>query len=419
MANEENFRKTNLTRGMYLKIALYIEKNAEGYINQNNAQLVASIVAPFRDHNHDFLTVAFDCAENSEAINEARYELLGFIEKHFRYKNDFGFDDFEHVLYFEKFLPKYVIDRFKAVFDRVRYSILLMAFVVCFLKQCVGKRESFEIHSLSDLERLEFEDCSVFRGQSNENWRLVPSALRGESANCVYDLKTYRQRIDSFGLKRKYEQLIQQRPDEEAYFQCAFLQHACSFSPLIDFSKSKIAAVSFSLSNTSSFGEFHSIPSALFVCRYYKNKGKLGVKTLNVLSDIETFLEKDLKIYNIYKDNLCFGEEIRFENSSETIVIDSLSGIIDKLMPRICFIDHPTNDRMKYQKGLFLCFYGCINLGGRIFYELSPFFEMIKLAISPTDKNRFLLAISKDHPEFDSNHILNPYLIFREGERTE
>lgn len=73
----------------------------------------------------------------------------------------------------------------------------------------------------------------------------------------------------------------------------------------------------------------------------------------------------------------------------------------------------PVNDRMKYQKGVFICFYNCIALKTRICYELNEDIDLNKNIIKTSDKVDILKGIYNSI-KYDQEHLLNPYLIFTE-----
>ena len=77
-------------------------------------------------------------------------------------------------------------------------------------------------------------------------------------------------------------------------------------------------------------------------------------------------------------------------------------------------IDIPTNDRMVYQKGLFVAFTNCVSLKGRIFCELNQNLNFIQLSINPEIKDNIRKEIYEKYRDYDINHLMDPYLIFKE-----
>ena len=394
---------------LYENIDKYIQQKVDEYIVYRDALYISSIIAQFDNQDHYSLQTAFNEKRNQELINKARKNIMDFIEIDFE-KDEFELESIECAVYFEDSFLDFIIEENEKEFDRIKYCILLVAFVDFFLDNIKAFPEVYFIKQLKDVNNFKVGSNCFYRGQSNEKWRLLPSSLRSETKTCIYNLNMYLESLKKYNLENKYEKYIKYCTDESIYYKCAFFQHACAFSPLIDFSKSDIVAASFSLINKSSIGYYNNISSSLYV--YIINNPE--PKILRSISDIESFLFHDYKLYYIDKQQLYFGEKILFNNSSEILIFDSIEKIVKLLVPSICFIDLPTNDRMKYQKGLFLCFYNCIVLGGHIYYELSNNFKMIKLIIKPEDKDNILDEIRRETPEYDSNHILDPYQIFRE-----
>ena len=108
-----------------------------------------------------------------------------------------------------------------------------------------------------------------------------------------------------------------------------------------------------------------------------------------------------------------------YERSGKRIVkseitFKSYGDIYRELTPSYVIFDIKSNDRMKYQSGVFLMFYQCVSLQDRIYYEFNPYFSLVKTYIRKSNKHFVLSEIFNNYREHDLNHLMDPYLIFKE-----
>ena len=99
---------------------------------------------------------------------------------------------------------------------------------------------------------------------------------------------------------------------------------------------------------------------------------------------------------------------------AKEIRITSIPVLYNLLKPEYKIITCATNDRMYYQAGVFICFYNCIVLKDKIFYELIPDISISKGIIPHNDKRKILGDIYTNYREKDPEHLMNPYLLFNE-----
>lgn len=213
------------------------------------------------------------------------------------------------------------------------------------------------------------------------------------------------------GSEAKYNQLIRCE-DRNAYSKYAFMQHARSFSPLIDLTYSKEIATSFALSNSNNVNTFRNIDAAIFEIKI----NNCEQNTFKDESEARLFLKNDfnLKIINDDYFILCHKYSLKkYGGKLESICIKSFKELFKALTPKYKIFQIYTNDRMKYQKGLFLCFYDCICLKDFIVYDLIDDFEIIEFTIPFEIKNTILKKIY-EHRRYDPEHLMNPYLFFQE-----
>lgn len=137
---------------------------------------------------------------------------------------------------------------------------------------------------------------------------------------------------------------------EHMYEICAFAQHYCDFSPLIDFTKSLYPSLSFALKDRTEFED----DIILYV---------LELKDFDdYTNDINTANEW-LKNFSVYVS--CFNDEDIKKTVKDMFASKHLPPIPDDFRkhleyissnpaPKARLIDVPTNTRMKFQQGVFL-----------------------------------------------------------------
>ncbi len=238
-----------------------------------------------------------------------------------------------------------------------------------------------------------------YRGQSNYKYGLIPSIYRNLDYNGIISKETLEKLYYDSGLLEKYTRLINDVPIGVNYPFAAFMQHSAAYSPLLDFTTNRdIATV------------FATAPYDMNYNDYCNNDASLFI--LNWNQSIEATTEfLDFSNHNIqfYKSKLKFDSQI-FGKPLYLCNID------DFLVKTHCCI-LPTNDRMKYQKGLFLYFEKCVIANGILFFPYQQgLIEKIKIPSNDKLKSKKELykQITTSNPEIGIEHLLNPYLYFTE-----
>ena len=201
---------------------------------------------------------------------------------------------------------------------------------------------------------------------------------------------------------------------ENKFNKYSFIQHACSYSPFVDFTKSPIIAASFALSNVSKLNDFIN-HDACIICMKFGNEDK--TKLITDKSEARLFIKNEMRLDIIDSDTFVFGKnyEIAKSNGSiKKICYYTFDELLSRLSPDYKILDIQTNDRMTYQKGLFICFYGCLCLREFIAYELCPDLYLTKIYIKTGNKRSILEDIYKHYRQYDPEHLLDPYLYFNE-----
>lgn len=289
---------------------------------------------------------------------------------------------------------------------------------ILLLSQCTLVRIIIEVNGMENL-KYSLEDiynnhliydnnAYFFRGQTNYEWDLIPSMIRNLNDNVKINMNFFNKKYLTLKLKDKYYEMFGK--DKIDYLFLSFMQHACSYSPFIDFTKSNIIGLSFALSNPNFFNDFTNKNSSLFIVSIDSNE------ILRSEEKINEFLQEEYQLIYLDRKTLGFGENVSFkENEEEKILfLSDFKTIINLLTPKYKLIDLPTNDRMKYQKGVFLVFYGCICANDTIFYQLNNKFKLLKVKINKMNKRIYLEKIYKNYRFYDPEHLMKPYLYFNE-----
>ena len=268
----------------------------------------------------------------------------------------------------------------------------------------IEDKKAFSLFLERAKEMNEFEAWHIwYRGQSNFEWDLIPSFFRGINKKKLVqvDQKYIWQEYNDFGLIDKaYKTIGYSNVD---YNFLSFMQHAVSFSPLIDFTSNPIVATVMGLSDTDNFREHYSNDSALF---------ELGIDEKQVITKRED-VDNVINSYCVYySQTFPFGNTVNLHG--RTISIIDINSLIDALTPQYLLIDIPTNDRMRYQSGKFVLFYDCLIVGKKIYVELAKGMNFTRYKLNKNLKQKkegepFLDGLLKEYPEFSFTNMMNPY----------
>ena len=201
-----------------------------------------------------------------------------------------------------------------------------------------GKRVYFRGERKDDISRPLLPTIfrnkeSLFENENNVN--LV-------NAQFLY---SYYSKLGSFA--EMYEKIIGKEDIDNLFPFLAFAQHYFGISPLIDFSKSPYAALSFALKDRNEYEEDillytleikndEDYTSSIDVANYWLKNYSVLVFRNNAVSDRDIFI-RSLEDY-------------------KTVVKNSKgkSSLLDMNTPRAKLIDVQTNDLIRYQQGVFL-----------------------------------------------------------------
>lgn len=380
---------------------------AEICIDQEDIFGAKKIFPPLAKYNQEELLLAYKDEDNRPLIEEAKQIFLTYASRHYAVRGErgtflFSYQDLESFINNndnDYILRKNIKTKY--------YYLLLTAFVLYFNER---KTILKKYHRYDEIKESNSSN-TFYRGQTNSEWRITPSVLRGLEKNIIFDDNYYFMLLDKHGLEDKYNELIRTSGPNK-YSKYAYMQHSCSCSPFIDFTRKNEIAASFALSNPGNLNDFNNNDSAIYSL-YIQNSLE---HTINDEQEARSFLRKTFRLDIINSSYFILGHNYSLVDSNgkvKNIVITSIKKLLQELTPNFKIFDIPTNDRMKYQKGLFVCFYNCICLKDSVFYELNKDIVLTKSIIKVSDKRTILDSIYKER-KYDQYHLLNPYVYFTE-----
>ena len=288
----------------------------------------------FIKNNYD--RIRLFCEENDLDIS---YDWFDYAIHHY----DMPFSDTNQTKYFAllEFIAK------ATLCDTIEKTIESKANIV------TEKNIDVDVNLINSMVLIDGDNQELwYRGQSNYEWGLLPSFYRNFPYGRKYIPLTIDERYlqkDYFekGLMPKYMDIFD-KTNKIDYDFLAFMQHAVSYSPLIDFTQDSTIAVSFALSNTNSFNDYQNKDSAIFKLYlespksyseyieklnkdfYYKD---LIFQKEHIIKDVKKAndIVRDFKVFVCKKYSI--GAPINGTN------IQSFDQIVDYLTPKFLFFD--------------------------------------------------------------------------------
>lgn len=261
-----------------------------------------------------------------------------------------------------------------------------------------------------------------FRGQADSDWALIPSMIRNldmpgsdgvyldqESFYHLYDENGYSQ-----SLIRKYNVCFPQRtiksPKDIDYEFLSWMQHAASYSPLLDFTTDYAVAATFAL-RANNPNVFLYKDAAIFALDADERKS-----WHEDLEEIDEIISK-MHISSI-KRKIVPGTKMTIKNvlGRERILdFTSCDKIIDELAPSLVVIENPTNARMAKQRGVFLLFYDYTLVNGRMFNFTKMYTTIFKHVIRRGQDKTDLINWRNEKAKAAKLHdLMNPYADFED-----
>lgn len=260
-----------------------------------------------------------------------------------------------------------------------------------------------------------------FRGQTDYSWGLLPSFFRGlDAKNDLYvDASYICHAYNKNGRNLEQEYLTHIGGGvNNLYEMMAFMQHATSCSPLLDFTRDYHIASSFAVSNYDRIHDFNAKDASIYVLETNAQKIIHQEKEINdCLKDYWVLYSKNPIVLGKRMSFLKVDQQGQPMGQREEKTVWTFQAVLDLLKPSFYLIDIPTNDRMKFQKGTFILFTHFLMIGQQIFYNLNPNLYLWKVKIRADNighhkKTAILDDIRQRNRQYQMEYLLDPYSFF-------
>lgn len=346
------------------------------------------------------------CNIDWERVYEAFIYTLTYIND-FCYKNDDcirgDFDLSESVYDILKLAENSVL---RKSFDEKTKFLLLKTHVMLVMFCLTNNPNKYVDELITPDLNLKNQNIGAvyFRGHTNDEYQLIPSMFRylrvpKKDKFLHLNWEEIEKLYKKSGLIAKHKNIFYS--DVVDYDFLAFMQHATSYSPLLDLTSNHIVALSFATTKN----EFVSLET-------YLNKNASIIK---FSLDNNLIIKDKLKEIDVYifqrKLSPCdmIGEKLIFYS------------VPTDFNPSIEFMLSKTNDRMKYQSGLFMYYTFCVIVNGTLLLPYKKC-KIIKYIIPPKaippqvlDKRNIHNRIKSNKSQYDYDHLMNPYKYFSEN----
>jgi hypothetical protein len=339
------------------------------------------------------------------------------VDKTQRHKNQYISDIDSYIEYFKKHFP----EEFKSAEEYSDLNSLLLNPPVCKFDDATIYEVAYckilmllyvvqgYIETDYSNEALIKNPNSYFRGQSNYSYGLLPSIYRDLKYEGVIDYHTLDRMYKDTSFFNKYNHHIE-RISNVNYSFLAFIQHAVAYSPFLDFSEDlNIALIFATTSEGLNYNSYLQTDAGLYSFHPH-----------NTVIPNEN-IDEIIKEHNV---QYC-SKRLNF--ASKIFGKSLLECGIDDFNVELYSFTSPTNDRMKYQKGVFLYFKKCVIVNKELFFPYSCGYitkskipcklNLKKSPKSIPSKEEIYNNIVTHSPSLDINHLLNPYQAFTEYTR--
>lgn len=360
-----------------------------------------------------------DIIKNVLAIPQDRYNdrFKSEVEKLQRDKISYISDCDRYFDYFEKHFP----DEYKESSEYIDFHQLIITKPVCAFQEASLYEVAYckllillyvvqgYIETDIPLSSPKTKSTIYYRGQPDYGYQLLPSLYRGLQGSGIIDFAQLCDMYKKTPFFEKYQNHIEYIPEINYSF-ISFLQHAVSYSPLLDFSENReIALIFATTSEGKNYNAYQHTDAGLYTFYSHEN--------ISSSEDIDSIIKKQQVQYYSGK----------FKVSSTVFEKPLLECDIDDFSVELYSFSAPTNDRMKYQKGVFLYFKKCVIVHGVLFFPYSfGYIAKSKIPCAVTARKSKSIVESKEtiynkivnaNPALDMNHLMNPYFTFGEFTR--
>lgn len=284
-----------------------------------------------------------------------------------------------------------------SLFEFIVYFHVVEHIYLCLLNDAQISSKPIDSFLLDKKSNTDYE--YYFRGQSDWKWSIVPSFCRNINIGGItlVDKAFLDKAYKSARKIEKYENIMNKSFDKNYYEFLSFMQHSIAYSPLVDFTESSYIGLSFALQSNSL--NYYSCDSSLYV---------LKVDRKYIFDSSQT--EKVNYILNHYSFLNIGKNTWLYSVISNPIWINYISGASSTKM---YVINIKTNDRMKYQKGVFVLFDKFILIGDQLIMTDYLKSRFGKIRIDTNDKDRLMKTyIESTHNEY--RYLMDPYLYLNE-----
>lgn len=223
-----------------------------------------------------------------------------------------------------------------------------------------------------------------YRGVSNDKFDLIPTMYRDVSKKHIIIYDDYiKSKYDEEKYKSKYEKVFNNIVNFDEFYE--YMQHSCSYSPLLDFTSDINIAKVFATNYYGNINTYRTNNAAMYLFQndydgQYKSDRQIEIYT-NKLSINSTIFGKPLY--------LCTLDDFRVEYN---------------------ILDNKCNDRMKYQKGSFIDFRKAVIVNNHLC--CSNNLRFVKVIIKAKDKENIYKNVTSKIPEYKYEYLMDPYAIF-------
>lgn len=277
--------------------------------------------------------------------------------------------------------------------DQIDVFLLLKTYILLMFFSVTVQKEG-DITSLLNKD-LKIDKCFknrkvLFRGEDNFDFNLIPSFYRKgltkfEDDITVIDDNYLKGAYIKNGMLQLYREIF---GSKYGYGFLAFMQHTFAYSPFLDFTRSHVIALAFAATKIS--------------------EGKDGsIYVLDTKNDVSKNRIKDKRKVIYSKRRLNIHDKMGDKSLYNCSFLD--------FEPMIRLYKNQPNDRMKYQKGIFMDIYRCIIVNGILLLPVGSE-KLVKYRIPSAklefNKKKIAYIIRKSYPQYKYRLLMNPYLYF-------
>lgn len=343
--------------------------------------------------------------EDYEDIYNSFISNINFLKRYIN-REDFSLKEEKKIndLIFEianEFIKKE--EFFVYIEDKEKKAILIALQCMLVLYTAISYEEKdiesfLQIDTESDFQIKNMVEGKYYRGENDFSYKLLPSIYRN------YDVKRYgnnfkkqtmRDLYKDTNLISKYKTVFEFL--DINYDFCAYMQHSKSYSPFLDLTSEPYVALTFATKASGDLNKYMKADASLYEFSFEEKPKELNDNNPYILDEHFTYItDKKLRISTtIGKIPLC-------KCTYRHLEID------------VFILKKKSNDRMKYQQGIFLYINKAIIVKGIMLMPMS-IGKITKYKI-PSDKKTVIYNANKrNRAHYDYEHLMDPYMLFNDA----